>query len=143
MSDHHDRHVLVDHFYCERCELWRPVRLAWQHEGMCTEILPGHAQPINMELNPIANEDACGNVGPAGGERLKDWEELRHTVSHLWLAIQHIADGAPQSAQRELEACESAIFFNSIDEMRGYDGQSSTEKDEPVQRSKQAPDAAQ
>jgi hypothetical protein len=88
---------------------------------------------------PIANEEERANVGPAG-ERIKDWEELRHTLAHLWNAIDHLVDGFPETAGAELQACQAGIFWDSIDEMRA-DLDGTTTQSEPMLGGEQAADA--
>ena len=88
---------------------------------------------------PIASDDERASVGPAGGERIKDWEELRHTLAHLWNAVDHLVDGFPESAGAELQDCMANIFWNSTDEMRAdLDG---TQANESMLGGEQAADA--
>lgn len=73
----------------------------------------------------IAEDDPCDTVGP-GPIVIKQQPELRHVLSHLHNAIEHLAEGAPESALHELESVAGLVFWETTDEMRGYlDGKSS------------------
>ena len=84
---------------------------------------------------PIASDEDHVTVTPEGGERIKDWEELRHTLAHLWNAIDHLVDGFPESAGAELQDCLDPIFWNTTDEMRLHlDGRTQGRRQESVPR---------
>ena len=99
-----------------------------------------HARMLGRKL-PIASDEDHVTVGPEGGERIKDWEELRHTLAHLWNAIDHLVDGFPESAGAELQDCLDPIFWNSTDEMRtDLDGRTQRRADAVPPKETQRPE---
>ena len=89
----------------------------------------------------IASDEDHVTVTPEGGERIKDWEELRHTLAHLWNAIDHLVDGFPESAGAELQDCLDPIFWNSTDEMRtDLDGRTQRRADAVPPKETQRPE---
>ena len=78
---------------------------------------------------PIANDEGCGRVDPDRGITIKREAELRHVLSHVINAIEHLAEGAPESALHELESITGLVFWETSAEMRGYlDGEATEEE---------------
>lgn len=51
---------------------------------------------------------------------IKHDPELRHVLSHLANAIEHLAHGSKDAALHELESIEGLIFWESDEEMRAH-----------------------
>lgn len=59
---------------------------------------------------------------------IKHDPELRHVLSHIMNAIEHLAHGSTDAALHELESIEGLVFWESDEEMRvivegDYDGE--------------------
>lgn len=95
------------------------------------------------EGDAIALDVERVTVGPEGGDRIKDWEQLRYTLAHLWNAIDHLVDGFPESAAADLVDCQDAIFWDNTDRMRADLDGKTPRKVEPMQHEEQATETSE
>lgn len=51
---------------------------------------------------------------------IKDCPELRHALSHMYIAIKALAEGSPKECLYELESIEALIFFEDDEHCRTY-----------------------
>lgn len=51
---------------------------------------------------------------------IKHDAELRHVLSHVIRAIEHLAHGSTDAALHELESIDGLVFFESEEEMRAF-----------------------
>ncbi len=109
---------------------------------------PGCGHLVTMKgalREPIAKVEDCDTV-QAESMVIKREPELRHVLSHLMNAIEHLAEGATESALHELESISGLVFWEDTDDMRGYlDGRAPTtqtgEQQEQMHGEEQAADA--
>lgn len=55
---------------------------------------------------------------------IKDEPELQHVLIHMRIAIDNLADGHAKAALMEMQAIESMIDYNSVEEQEAHYGMS-------------------
>ena len=70
---------------------------------------------------------------------IKDEPELQHVLVHMRMAIDNIANGHGEAALMEMQAIESMIDYNSIEEQEAHYGMSSEDEKGAVDRQEEPP----
>lgn len=72
--------------------------------------------------------------------KIKAEPELQHVLSHFRLAIDYLAEGNPRAAQMEMQAIESMIEFDSVEEQESFHGcMQGQDEERPGSRERQSP----
>ncbi len=65
---------------------------------------------------------------------IKEDAEVQHVLGHMWLALEHLAQGDQAAARYELDAIEGLIFFDDPEARVAFLERIDYGKAEPLQR---------